>query len=79
MQLSDLTKPIEEQTDEELMERLRAIRHNRNSVRPAAKAHAKRESKKGMQGRMSAIEKLLAGMSEEERLAILEELGEGDE
>lgn len=77
MQLLDLVKPIEQCTDEELLERLRTIRHNRNTVRPAAKAHAKRAAKKGAQTRMSAVEKLLAGMSEEERQALIAELGEG--
>lgn len=77
MQLTDLVKPIEQCTDEELLERLRTIRNNRNTIRPAAKAHAKREARKGQQGRMSAVEKLLAGMSPEERAAIIAELGEG--
>lgn len=77
MQLTDLVKPIESMTDDELLERLRAIRNNRITVRPAAKAHAKRAAKKGQQGRMSAVEKLLAGMSPEDRAAIMAELGEG--
>lgn len=77
MQLADLVKPIEDCTDEELLERLRHIRNNRNAVRPAAKAHAKRAAKKGQLGRMSTVEKLLAGMSPEERAAIIAELGEG--
>lgn len=77
MQLADLVKPINQMTDEELLERLRVVRNNRTTVRPAAKAHAKRAAKKGQQGRMSAVEKLLAGMSPEERAAIMAELGEG--
>ncbi len=75
MQLNDLVKPIEQMTDEELLERLRVIRNNRNTVRPAAKAHAKRAAKKGAQTRMSKVEKMLAGMSEADRQAILAELG----
>lgn len=77
MQLTDLVKPIEHCTDEELLERLRTIRNNRNTIRPAARSHAKREAKKGQLGRMSAVEKLLAGMSPEERAIIMAELGEG--
>lgn len=76
MQLVDIVKPIEDQTDEELLERLRVIRNNRNTIRPAAKSHAKRAAKKGQLGRMSAVEKLLSGMSPEERAAIMAELGE---
>lgn len=76
MQLNDLVKPIDQCSDEELLERLRVIRNNRNTIRPAAKAHAKRAARKGQQGRMSAVEKLLAGMTPEERAAIIAELGE---
>ena len=79
MQLLDLVKPIEQCTDEELLERLRTIRHNRKTVRPAAKAHAKRAAKKGAQTRMTAVEKLLASMSEEDRQALIAELGEGND
>lgn len=75
MQLTDLVKPLDQCSDEELLERLRTIRHNRNTVRPAAKNHAKRAAKKGQQGRLSKVENLLSGLSEEERLQLLTELG----
>lgn len=75
MQLNDLVKPIEECSDEELLERLRAIRHNRTVVRPAAKSRAKREAKKGQQTRLNKVESLLAGLSEEQRKQLILELG----
>lgn len=75
MQLTDLVKPLDQCSDEELLERLRAIRHNRNTVRPAAKSHAKRAAKKGQQSRLNKVENLLSGLSEEERLQLLTELG----
>ncbi len=75
MQLTDLVKPIEDCTDEELLERLRKIRHNRNTVRPAAKTHAKKEAKRGQQGRMNKVEKLLEGLTEEQRKQLILELG----
>lgn len=74
MQLQDLVKPIEQQTDEELLARLREIRNNRNTVRPAAKAHAKRESKKGQQGRVKKVEGLLEGLTPEQIAELLSEL-----
>lgn len=77
MQLQNLVKPIEEQTDEELLERLREIRNNRNTVRPAAKAHAKRAAKKGQQGRIKKVESLLEGLTPEQIEQLLIELGEG--
>lgn len=72
MQLKDLTKPISDLTDEELMERLRTMRHSRTAIRPAAKAHAKRAAKKGAQGRMSKVDKLLVGLSREEIIQLLQ-------
>jgi hypothetical protein len=77
MQLQNLIKPIEEQTDEELLERLREIRNNRNTVRPAAKSHAKRAAKKGQQGRIKKVESLLEGLTPEQIEQLLTELGEG--
>lgn len=77
MQLKDLTKPIDQMTDEELMERLRVMRHNRTTVRPAAKAHAKRAAKKGAQTRINKVDKLLEGLSREQVLALLGEMDNG--
>lgn len=77
MQLKDLVKPIDQMSDDELLERLRQIRHNRNTVRPAAKSHAKRAARKGQQGRISKVENILAGLSDEQRQQLLLELGEG--
>lgn len=73
MQLKDLVKPIDQMTDEELAERLRIVRSNRISTRPAAKAHAKRAAKKGQQGKMTKAQDLLksSGLSREELIALL--------
>lgn len=73
MQLQDLVKPIEQMTDEELMEQLRTVRHNRTVVRAGAKVRAKKEAKKGSQGRMSKVASLLEGLSREELIALLGE------
>lgn len=73
MQLKDLVKPLDQMSDEELMERLRVIRSNRVSIRPAAKAHAKRATKKGAAGRMNKVKDLLGGLSREELIALLGE------
>lgn len=73
MQLQDLVKPIEDMTDDELMARLREIRHTRNTVRPGGKVRAKKAAKKGMQGRVSKVESLLEGLSRDELLALLGE------
>lgn len=77
MQLKDLVKPISDMSDEELMERLRTIRHNRNTIRPAAKSHAKRAAKKGAVTRIKKVDKLLEGLSREQILALLGESENG--
>ncbi len=75
MQLNDLVKPMDQCSDEELLERLRTIRHNRNTVRPAAKTHARKAAKKGMQGRVGKVDKLIAGLTPEQRAQLILELG----
>jgi hypothetical protein len=77
MQITDLVKPMDQCTDEELLARLRTIRANRTTIRPAGKARAKRAEKKGSQGRVNKLEALLNGLSEADKLALLAELGEG--
>ena len=74
MQMQDLVKPISQCTDEELLIRIRTIRANRTTIRPAAKTHAKKAAKKGQQGRMSVVEKMMASMSEADRQAFIAEL-----
>ena len=78
MDLSNLVKPIELQSDAELISRLKELRHRREVIRPAATAHKKKAARKGMQTRMTAVEKLMAGMSEEERLALIQSLEAGE-
>ncbi len=75
MQLLDLVKPIDKMTDEELLARLRVVRSNRTSVRPAAKAHAKRAERKGLQARVGKVENLIAGLSPAQLQQLLLELG----
>lgn len=75
-QLSDLITPISELSDEELLERLRTIRHNRTTARPAAAARAKRAAKKGTQARVNKVESLLDGLNPEQLLELMAQLGE---
>lgn len=75
MQMQDLIKPIEQMTDEELMERLRTIRSRRTAERPAAKAHAKRAAKKGAVTRIKKVDDMFAGMSAEEKQQLIKLLG----
>lgn len=75
MQLKDITIPLEQLTDDELIERLRGVRRRRTVERPVAKAKAERVEKKATRVRMTATEKLLAALDPEERARLIESLG----
>jgi hypothetical protein len=75
MQLSDLVKPIEEQTDEELRERLSQVRSRREQDRPARAKHKEKAVKKEVKKKVAPIEKLLMGLSEEDLQRLLQEHG----
>lgn len=75
MQLKDLTKDIRSMTDEELLEHVRGIRHNKYVARPAASKKRQVEKKKVERKATSAIDKLLQKLSPEERKALLKQLG----
>jgi DNA-binding MarR family transcriptional regulator len=77
MDLSNLIKPIDMMSDEELLERIKELRHRREVLRPAATAHKQKAAKKKVAPVVNKLEKLLAGMSEEERAELLRSL-EGD-
>lgn len=74
MQLKDLIKTLDDLSEEELIERLREIRHRRSVERPASKAIVERHEKKQSRGRMSALDKLINSLSEEDRARLLADL-----
>lgn len=76
MQLSDITQPIENMTDEELKKRLFELRHRRDIERPAAKARKQKEERKESRKASTAAEKLLSNLSPEELATLLEALGQ---
>lgn len=80
MQLNDLVgKSLEEMSDEELLEKLRQTRHNRNNQRPKVTKKAATSQAKARHKRVSAVQGMLAGLSEEERTQLIQQLeGEGD-
>ena len=78
MQLHNLIKPIDQCTDEELMERLRTVRHNREVARPVARKKEEQVEKKATRQRVSSVDKLLANLSDEERSKLIEQLSGAD-
>lgn len=65
-QLDQLVKPLDEMSDEELTARLREIRQRREVTRPAARKREERVETKASRGKVSKVEKLLAGLSPED-------------
>lgn len=82
VKLKDLQKPIEEMSDQELLERLRSIRHNRFTEKPAVKKReadaAEKEERKTTKKRTSQLDKLLAGMTPEQMQELLNKLQNGE-
>lgn len=83
MQLHDLVKPLEELSDEELMEKIRRVRTNRTVERPAGKARAKRTAKKATTSKVKKVSNKLniGAFSDEQRaqlIALLKAEGNGN-
>ncbi len=74
MQLQDIVTKIEDLTDDELLERIRKTRANRTTIRPAAKAHAKRAETKQTTAKHSKLNKLLNGLTPDQIAAIVADL-----
>lgn len=78
MQLGDLVKPLDKMSDDELLERLRQVRHNRTVARPAAKAHVERAEKKVTRAKSKKATDLLSSLTPEERQKLIEQLQQGE-
>lgn len=75
MQLNDLVKPLDQMTDEELLEHLRKVRHNREIVRPAARRYVEKAEKKESRGKVTKAEAMLDKLSAAEKEALIKMLG----
>lgn len=71
MQIHDLIKPIDQCTDAELLERVRAMRHRRETIRPAARARVERAEKKTTRAKVNKTSALVDNLSEEDRLKLI--------
>lgn len=74
MQLHDLVTPLEDLSDEELLEKLRQARHNRTVVRPAAAKRVERAETKTKRARATKVDKLTGSLSAAEKAALIEQL-----
>ena len=76
MQLNDITKHISNMTEEELLEHIRYIRHNKYKAKPAVAKRIQDVEKKTVKHRTSAVNRLINGMSDTDRLELLKKLEE---
>lgn len=78
MQLKDLVKPLDQLTNEELLEKLRTIKQNRSVIRPAHQAHIERAEKKTKRAATKKVTNLFEGLSDVERQKLIEQLQQGE-
>ena len=76
MQLKDITKTLDQMTDEELLERLRVTRQNRTVVRPAYRDHVERAERKVSSARVKKTSSLLDNLTDAERAELIRQLSE---
>jgi hypothetical protein len=77
VKLKDLVKPLSEQTDQELQDRLREIRHRRETVKPARAKIVERAETKTERKKVAKVQDLLEGMTLEEKMKLIQQLTEG--
>lgn len=75
MQLSDLVKPIDEMTDEELRDRLAEVRRRQSVERPSSNNRKKKAATKEVKKKLTPLEKMLDQLSPEELEQLLKEHG----
>lgn len=78
MNLTDLTKRISDMSEEELLEHVRQIRHNREVARLGKQAHVKREVKRESRTASKSISLQLDKLTPEQRAALLAQLENGE-
>ena len=79
MQMTDLVKTIDNMTDEELLERVREMRHRRETLRPARADRVARVEKKTSRAKVNKTADLLDELSEEDRLKLIAMLTNGEQ
>lgn len=75
MQLKNLVTTIEQMSDEQLHEHVRAMRHRREVVRPAAKRIVEKAVKKTRTARDKKLDASVAALSDEDRAKLIALLG----
>lgn len=74
MKLADITKPIDLMTDDELIEKLRQVRHNRETIRPARAKIIEKAATKITRAKTKKTEDLFDKLTPEERAKLIAQL-----
>lgn len=78
-QLSDILERFSQMDSETQLERIRQIRKTKHYTKPATIERKAKSDRKASNAAKARIEKLMGGMSPEERAAILEQIRGGNE
>ena len=77
VRLEHIIKPFMLMSEDEQLDLVRKVRHNRFVVQPSkAKTATKKTERKASHKKQAGVKALLAGMSPEERAALIAKLGE---
>lgn len=79
MKLADLTKNISNMSEDELREHVRNIRHTKIVAKPAKAKHVADAVKKTTRQKVSKVDKLVNGMSDADKAALLAMLEADDD
>jgi hypothetical protein len=63
-------------TDEELLERVRQIRHSRETIKPGTAKRVEQKEKKAAGKKKTGLDKMLAGLTPEQIQELIGQLGE---
>lgn len=74
MRLSDLTKNLSNMSQEELLAHVRQIRDNKYVVKPAVQKRVADVEKKVKNTGIRSMDKMIDGMTDEQKLALLKSL-----
>lgn len=78
-QIHDLIQTIDTLSDEELLERIRATRHRRETLRPVAAKKVERAEKKSSRAKVNKAAAIVEDMTEEQRAQLILLLTQGDQ
>lgn len=75
--LKDLTRNVSNMSEEELLEHVKQVRHNKYVAKPAVAKRVADVEKKEKNTQVRGVNKIIDSMTPEQKLALLKQLEEG--